>query len=151
MIACPAATSSSPDLWCTRSVPRKTTVYSSKSGVCPGSSQPSGLRIWATLTPGVEVLTRPTYSSMILGLVPADSMRVGCGIRVGMVKHGNNWRTGDTSGGGGPSDLRLVEQWNDGTAGYTRIVESDSRELIRLACATRSCEIHPMNIMLSKS
>src|SRR5271169_4057394 len=42
----------------------------------------------ATLTPAVGVLTRPTYSSMIFGLFPADSMRVGCGIRVGiMVQH----------------------------------------------------------------
>jgi hypothetical protein len=29
-------------------------------------------------------LTRPTYSSMSFGLLPAAVMRVGCGIRVGM-------------------------------------------------------------------
>jgi len=80
---------------CTRTVPRKTTVYSSKSGVCPGSSQPSGLRMWAilTLTPSAGVLTRPKYSSMIFGLLPPDSMRAGCRIRVGMtVLHRNNQR-----------------------------------------------------------
>jgi hypothetical protein len=43
------------------------------------------------------VLTRPTYSSMSLGLVPAGVMRVGLGIRVGMEEHGSNLRDGETS------------------------------------------------------
>src|ERR1035438_9365160 len=97
MTPCPAATSSCPDLWCTRTVPRKTTVYSSNSGVWPGSSQPSGLRMWATLMAAVEVLTRPTYSSISLGLFPAGVMRVGLGIRVGMEEHRSKWRDGETS------------------------------------------------------
>ncbi len=45
--------------------------------VCPGSSQPCGLRMWATLTPEVLVLTRPMNSSISFGLVPAARMRVG--------------------------------------------------------------------------
>src|SRR5580692_3181073 len=68
----------------TRTVPLSTRVNSSNSGVCPGSSQPCGLRIWATLTPAVLELMRPMYSSMSLGLVPAAEMRVGCAIKVGM-------------------------------------------------------------------
>jgi hypothetical protein len=38
------------------------------------------------------VLTRPTYSSMSLGLFPAGVMRVGLGIRVGMEEHRSKWR-----------------------------------------------------------
>src|SRR5579864_2067270 len=59
-------------------------VNSSNSGVCPGSSHPCGLRMWATLVADVLEFTRPTYSSIIFGLFPAALMRVGCGIRVGM-------------------------------------------------------------------
>ncbi|MND02503.1 hypothetical protein D3C83_219010 [compost metagenome] len=55
----------------TRRVPRRTTVYSSNSGVWPGSTQPLGLFIRATLTPSVAEFTRPMYSSMIFGLLPA--------------------------------------------------------------------------------
>ena len=40
--------------------------------------------MWATLADEVWELTRPTYSSMSLGLLPADWMRVGCGIRIGI-------------------------------------------------------------------
>jgi|HubBroStandDraft_2_1064218.scaffolds.fasta_scaffold337242_2 hypothetical protein len=40
--------------------------------------------MWATLAAEVLVLTRPTYSSMSFGLLPADWMRVGWEIRVGM-------------------------------------------------------------------
>src|SRR5258708_923751 len=40
--------------------------------------------MWATLAADVWELTRPMYSSMSLGLLPEDWMRVGCGIRVGM-------------------------------------------------------------------
>src|SRR6185436_6906076 len=65
-------------------MPRRTTVYSSNSGVCPGSTQPDGLRMCATLTAVVPEFTRPTYSSMSLGLLPAATMRVAFGIRIGV-------------------------------------------------------------------
>src|SRR5260221_8753796 len=113
MTACPAVTCTSPDLCSTRSVPRKTTVYSSNSGVWPGSSHPSGLCMWATLMPTVALLIRPTYSSMTFGLFPADSMRVGCGIRVGMmIRHRNNPQARCTSERRGPS--QQVIRWSDG-------------------------------------
>src|SRR5271169_2476648 len=83
MTACPACTSNSPYLWRTCSAPFNTMVNSSNSGVCPGSTQPCGLRKWATLTPVVAEFTRPMYSSMSLGLLPAACMRVGCEISVG--------------------------------------------------------------------
>src|SRR5215218_1188772 len=54
-----------------------TTVYSSNSGRWPGSLQPSGDCIRATLRRSSPVLTRPTNSSMSFGLVPAASTRVG--------------------------------------------------------------------------
>src|ERR1051326_8727461 len=59
-------------------------VNSSNSGVWPVSSHPPGLRMCATLAAEVFELTRPMYSSISLGLLPAASMRVGCVIRVGM-------------------------------------------------------------------
>ena len=40
--------------------------------------------MWATLAAEVFVLTRPMYSSMSLGLLPAAWMRVGWGMSVGM-------------------------------------------------------------------
>jgi hypothetical protein len=40
--------------------------------------------MWATLAAEVLELTRPMYSSMSLGLLPADWMRVGWEIKVGM-------------------------------------------------------------------
>jgi hypothetical protein len=40
--------------------------------------------MWAMLAAEVLELTRPMYSSMSLGLLPADWIRVGCGINVGM-------------------------------------------------------------------
>jgi len=43
-------TSIVPPLCVTRSMPWSTIVYSSNSGVCPGSSQPAGLRMCATLS-----------------------------------------------------------------------------------------------------
>ena len=78
MTACPACTSIEPSREVTRSVPRSTIVYSSKSGVCPGSTQPLGLFIRATDTPSVCEFTRPTYSSMIFGLLPAACTIDGC-------------------------------------------------------------------------
>src|SRR5437764_13821419 len=83
MTACPAQTSKLPSLCVTRTRPRNTMVYSSNSGVWPGSSQPAGLRIWATLIPGCRVFRWPTYSSMILGRFPAACTRAGRSIRMG--------------------------------------------------------------------
>ena len=56
---------------------RSTTLYSSNSGVWPGSSHPPGLFILAMLTCAVCEFTSPTNSSMILGLLPAALMIVG--------------------------------------------------------------------------
>ena len=55
-------------------------MYSSNSGVCPGSTQPGGLVIRATLAPAVPEFTRPTNSSIRFGLFPADWMMVGFSI-----------------------------------------------------------------------
>src|SRR6478752_6886109 len=132
MTAWPAATSSSPFLCFTRSVPLRTMVNSSNSGVCPGSSQPCGLRMWATLTPEVRVLTRPMNSSISLGLVPAARMRVGCATRVGMVSPREAMISEELYVGVGraPSpasfDLDLVAPATgrpDGAAGRRRYVE----------------------------
>src|SRR5262249_54157564 len=68
-------------------MPRSTTVYSSNSGVWPGSTQPEGLRMCAMLTALVPEFTRPTYSSMLLGLLPAATMRVAFGIRIGVAMY----------------------------------------------------------------
>src|SRR3954467_15387994 len=84
MTASPAPTSSTPSRVVTRSEPRRTTVYSSNSGVCPGSTQPPGLFIRATLHAAVFELTRPMNSSILLGLLPAASMTEGCLMCVGM-------------------------------------------------------------------
>ncbi len=74
--AWPAKTSSDPPSKSTRSIPASTTVYSSNCGVCLGSLQPEGDFMWATLTASVPEFTRPMYSSMSFGLLPADVMRV---------------------------------------------------------------------------
>src|SRR5579862_9861836 len=90
--ACPGFTSMVPPLWVTRSTPCSTIEYSSNSGVCPGSSHPAGLRMCATLAPSDFVFTRPTNSSMILGFVPAASIRVGFAISVGIARlHPPEW------------------------------------------------------------
>ena len=68
----------------TRSVPRSTSVNSSNCGVWPGSTQPDGLVMRATLTPGVAEFTRPTNSSIRFGLLPADWTIVGFSIRRAM-------------------------------------------------------------------
>src|SRR5438105_4961832 len=77
MTASPARTSSCPSRVLTRSIPARTSVYSSNSGVCPGSTHPDGLRILATLSDAVSVATRPMNSSIRFGLFPADSMTCG--------------------------------------------------------------------------
>src|SRR4051812_24564672 len=84
MTASPAPTSITPSRVVTRREPRRTTVYSSNSGVCPGSTHPAGLFIRATLHAAVFELTRPMNSSILLGLLPAASMTEGCLICVGM-------------------------------------------------------------------
>src|ERR1051325_1109782 len=61
-------------------------VYSSNSGVCPGSTHPLGLFILAMLTVSVREFTRPMSSSMIFGLFPAAAMTVGFSISVGMLR-----------------------------------------------------------------
>src|SRR5437763_10715895 len=84
MTASPAPTSIAPSRVVTRSDPRRTTVYSSNSGVCPGSTHPLGLFIRATLHAVVFELTRPMNSSILFGLLPAASMTDGCLMCVGM-------------------------------------------------------------------
>src|SRR5688572_29621589 len=84
MTAWPARTSRLPPVWSTLSRPWKTIVYSSNSGVWPGSSQPPGLRMRATLSASWRELTRPMYSSITLGRFPAAATRVGFSISVGM-------------------------------------------------------------------
>ena len=59
-------------------------VNSSNSGVWPGSTQPPGLSMCAMLSRDSPVFTRPMYSSMIFGLLPAAVMRVGVEISVGI-------------------------------------------------------------------
>ena len=68
----------------TLSVPARTNVYSSNSGVWPGSYQPAGLFMRATLASMVWEFTRPIYSLMIFGLLPAASIIEGVGISVTM-------------------------------------------------------------------
>jgi hypothetical protein len=46
--------------------------------VWPGSTQPPGLRMCATLIAPEPVFTRPTNSSISFGLLPAAAIRVGC-------------------------------------------------------------------------
>src|SRR5580698_4361300 len=72
--ACPAFTSTTPVFDSTRSAPFKTTVYSSNSGLWPGSLHPEGLCMCAMLTAVSFVLTLPTYSSICL--LPGTGMRV---------------------------------------------------------------------------
>ena len=79
MTASPARTSIVPPSCVTRSMPPSTTVYSSNAGRCPGSTHPLGLRMCATLTAAVPEFTRPTYSSIAFGGLPAATMRVGDG------------------------------------------------------------------------
>jgi len=55
-------------------------VISSNWGCCPGSTQPSGDTMRATLTRSCPELTRPAYSSMRFGLLPAAWMTEGAGI-----------------------------------------------------------------------
>src|SRR4051812_21110189 len=77
--------STAPRSCSTRSAPSMTTVYSSNSGRWPGSAQPSGDCIRATLRRSSCVLTRPTNSSISLGFVPAASTRLGDSMSSGTV------------------------------------------------------------------
>src|ERR1019366_1711156 len=85
MTAWPARTSMTPRLCFNCSAPFNTYVYSSNCGVCPGSTQPDGLRICAMLTASVFEFTRPTTSSISFGLLPAAVIRLGFSMSVGMV------------------------------------------------------------------
>src|SRR5208337_4719054 len=69
-------------------LPRMTTVYSSNSGVCPGSDQPDGLFMRAMLTSVVPEFTRPMNSSISFGGLPAASIRVGFWIYVAIAIFG---------------------------------------------------------------
>jgi endonuclease III len=55
-------------------------VNSSNSGCWPGSTQPDGLRMRATLTEAVPLFTRPTNSSIRFGLLPAAWITEGASI-----------------------------------------------------------------------
>ena len=55
-------------------------MNSSNSGVWPGSTQPGGLVMRATLAPAVPELTSPTNSSIRFGLLPAAWTIVGVSI-----------------------------------------------------------------------
>src|SRR5262249_48341333 len=77
MMAFPASASSTGSPGSPCNLPRKTIVYSSNSGVCPGSLQPDGLVICAMLTAAVPEFTRPINSSMIFGGSPAAGITVG--------------------------------------------------------------------------
>src|SRR5689334_3699857 len=84
--ASPARTSRVASRVVTRSIPPSTTVYSSNAGVWPGSTQPGGLVMRAIDTAAVRDRTRPMYSSIRLGLLPAASMIVGPGMCVGIAR-----------------------------------------------------------------
>src|SRR5476651_1046056 len=86
MTAEPAATSSVPVFDSIRSAPRRTTVNSSNSGVWPGSTQPAGLVMRATLRASVFEFTRPMNSSIFFGGWPAAVMMDGEAMRVGMAR-----------------------------------------------------------------
>lgn len=58
-------------------------VYSSKSGVWPGSVQPSGPSVRAMFSFASREFRSPTNSSMILGLFPTASIRVGVTVSFG--------------------------------------------------------------------
>src|SRR5437764_15103648 len=81
-----------PPLCSTRSRPLRTTVYSSKSGVWPGSIQPPGLRMWAMLSSDVSELTRPIYSSINFGFVPGVATLAGFTILCGLMTVGSHLR-----------------------------------------------------------
>ena len=66
-----------PSLSVTRGAPVSTTVYSSNSGVWPGSTQPAGLRMRAMLTSAVCEFTLPKNSSIVFGLLPTALINVG--------------------------------------------------------------------------
>jgi hypothetical protein len=84
-IPCPALTSYVFSFVRTCNVPLSTTVYSSKSGRCAGSSHPAGLCMRAILTAAVLLFTLPKYSSMIFFFVPAASMICGRSMNVTIV------------------------------------------------------------------
>ena len=86
----------------TRRQPASTTVYSSKSGRWPGSSQPCGERMRATLTRSSPVFTRPTNSSMRFGFVPAASIVDGPSMSSGIGRESTGGRRASTAPDGEP-------------------------------------------------
>ena len=66
-------------------MPCSTTVISSNSGRWPGSSQPDGDVIRATLTAAWPEFTRPANSSIFFGLVPAAATTAGAAMSFGMM------------------------------------------------------------------
>src|SRR3954451_10399593 len=86
------ATVINPPSYSTTTAPLSTSVYSSNSGRWPGSTQPAGERMCATLTRSSPLFTRPAYSSMSLGLVPAASTRDGASINSGMCRKSLGFR-----------------------------------------------------------
>src|SRR5579864_529213 len=82
--AWPALTSSTPPSCSTRIIPLSTTVISSNSGRWPGSRQPAGDTIRATLRFKWPEFTRPAYSSIRFGGVPAALITEGAAMTVGM-------------------------------------------------------------------
>jgi hypothetical protein len=81
--AWPAFTFGEPPSYSTRSMPRRTTVTSSNSGRCPGSSQPARDTIRATRTPECPEFTRPAHSSIRFGVIPAAWMTEGVAMSLG--------------------------------------------------------------------
>jgi hypothetical protein len=59
----------------------RTRVYTLNSRVCPGSCQPPGLTVRATLSAALPVFRRPAYSAIRLGGLPAAVIIVGVSIR----------------------------------------------------------------------
>jgi hypothetical protein len=65
-------------------MPRRTTVISWNSGRWPGSRQPAGDTMRATLTAASPEFTRPANSSICFGLLPAAAIAVGLEINFGI-------------------------------------------------------------------
>src|ERR1039457_2979312 len=83
-IACPASTSIMHSAYSTRTMPFTTMRNSSNLAHRGGSSHPAAHRTWAMEIPESPVLTRPTYSSTCLAVVPATGRGVGEPISLGM-------------------------------------------------------------------
>src|SRR5215210_9578380 len=128
-----------------------TTVYSSKSGRWPGSIQPSGDCMRATLRRSSPVLTRPTNSSISFGFVPAASTRLGlsmiCGTGAVLVLGALGRERGLERGADLLERLRAgVEVAPDGDAGEER-ADRGARPRDALGDLAREVE-HPLDGLL---